>query len=87
MGMDVCGRKPTGERGKYFKSSVWWWQPLARYCQAVAPEITSACRDCHTNDGGGLDAESALALAEALQKEISFNRTDAYVRRYHPSRR
>ncbi len=82
MGMDVSGRKPTGERGKYFRSSVWWWHPLADYCQEVAPEITSACRHWHANCGDGLDATGALALAEALQKEINSNRTDAYARRY-----
>ena len=82
MGMDIFGRKPTSERGEYFRNTVWWWHPLADYCQEVAPEITSACRHWHTNDGDGLDAAGALALAEALQKEIDANRTDAYARRY-----
>src|SRR4029077_11692298 len=80
--MDIYGRKPTSEHGEYFRNIVSWWHPLAGYCQKVAPEITSACRDWHTNDGDGLDAAGAFALAEALQKEINANRTDAYARRY-----
>jgi hypothetical protein len=82
MGMDVSGRKPTGERGEYFRSSVWWWHPLADYCQQVAPEIPRACQTWHTNDGDGLDAAGAFALAEALEKDIKAKRTDAYARRY-----
>ena len=87
MAIAISGIKPTGERGKYFRNNIWWWHPLARYCQEVAPEITSACRNWHTNDGDGLDAAGALALAEALQKEIDANRTDAYRSDMHPNRR
>jgi hypothetical protein len=50
MGKDILGKKPTAEGGDYFPTSVWCWHPLARYCQQVAPEITSACRHWHTND-------------------------------------
>jgi hypothetical protein len=82
MGMDVCGNDPTSEQGRYFGNNVWWWHPLAAYACKVAPEITSACEHWHTNDGDGLDNQGALALADALQKEISASRTDAYARRY-----
>ena len=82
MGMDVYGRKPTSLRGRLFSTRYWAWHPLADYCQKVAPEITSACRYWHSNDGDGLDAAGALALAEALQREIEANRTDDYARRY-----
>jgi hypothetical protein len=34
MGMDVYG-----ESGNYFRNNVWWWRPLANYCQAIAPHI------------------------------------------------
>jgi hypothetical protein len=56
MGMDVIGRAPTSERGKYFENNSSWWHPLATYCKEVAPEIVSGCRHWHTNDGDGLDA-------------------------------
>jgi hypothetical protein len=82
MGMDINGRKPTGERGEYFRNNVWWWRPLADYCITVAPDICAACRYWHSNDGDGLDAAGAFALAEALQKEIDAGRTETYARRY-----
>jgi hypothetical protein len=82
MGMDIHGRNPTGECGEYFRNNVWWWRPLADYCITVAPHICAACRYWHSNDGDGLDAAEAFALAEALRKEIDAGRTATYARRY-----
>jgi hypothetical protein len=82
MGMDICGRNPTGERGQYFRNNVWWWHPLADYCIKVAPNICASCRHWHTNDGDGLDAAGAVTLADALRTEIDAGRTEAYARRY-----
>jgi hypothetical protein len=31
MGMDVYGKKPTTEEGKYFHNSASSWHPLASY--------------------------------------------------------
>jgi hypothetical protein len=77
--MDVSGRKPTGEKGEYFRNSIWWWMPLAAYCSAVvAPDICAPCKYWHSNDGDGLDAEHASALAEALQREVDEGRTQIY---------
>jgi hypothetical protein len=75
MGMDVLGA-PTSEAGRYFGVSVWWWQPLAAYCKEVAPEICAPCTYWHSNDGDGLDAAGAIALAEALKKEVDAGRTE-----------
>ena len=86
MGMDITGRKPTGERGQYFRNNVWWWHPLADYCITVAPDICAACKHWHTNDGDGLDAAGAVALAEALENEISAKRTENF-ERWHTSAR
>jgi hypothetical protein len=74
MGMDVIGRAPTSERGKYFDNNISWWHPLASYCNEVAPEIASGCRLWHSNDGDGLDAAASRALAEALEAEIESGR-------------
>ena len=38
MGMDVCGRNPTSDAGKYFRASVWSWRPI----QSLIYEL---CRD------------------------------------------
>ncbi len=77
MGMDVYGKN-----GNYFRNNVWWWRPLAHYCQNVAPEITSACAAWHSNDGDGLDAHAAVALAIALQTEIDSGKTAEYAAQY-----
>jgi hypothetical protein len=81
MGMDVYGKAPRSEQGKHFRNNAWWWLPLADYCCEVAPEITSKCTHWHTNDGDGLDAADAIALADALQAEINSNRAEPYARR------
>ena len=82
MGMDIDGIKPTGERGVYFRNNAWWWHPLANYCNMIAPDICAPCEGWHYNDGDGLNAAGAVALAEALQKEIDAGRTEAFARRY-----
>ncbi len=78
MGMDIHGRNPTGERGAYFRNSIWTWHPLADYCNMIAPDICAPCKWWHANEGDGLDAAGAVALADALQTEIDAGRTAAY---------
>ena len=85
MGMDICGRNPTGERGQYFCNNVWWWRPLADYCIKVAPDICAACRYWHSNDGDGLDATEAVILAEALRKEMDAGRRQPTRGDMHPA--
>ncbi|MET4513736.1 hypothetical protein [Bradyrhizobium sp. I1.7.5] len=51
------------------------------YCITVAPGICAACTHWHSNDGDGLDAAGALALADALENEISAKRTQDFERR------
>jgi hypothetical protein len=81
MGMDVKGRKPVSETGKYFRNSTWWWHPLASYCVQIAPTITTSCKHWYTNDFDGLDGEDARALADALEAEVASGRCQAYAMR------
>lgn len=78
MGMDVYGKSPTSEIGRYFRNSVWWWRPLADYCIKVAPDICAGCTSWHSNDGDGLSAYATLALANTLQHELDGGRCSAY---------
>lgn len=66
MGMDV-----HGNTGNYFRNNVWWWRPLADLCQELAPEICAPCEHWHSNDGDGLDADGATALAELLEARLA----------------
>jgi hypothetical protein len=80
MGMDVYGKNPTTEEGKYFRNNVWWWRPLADYCIQTAPEVAGKCRYWHTNDADGLDADDSIKMADALDKELESGRTDRFAR-------
>lgn len=82
MGMDVYGKKALSEEGKYFRNNVWWWRPLANYCQRIAPAIASKCKHWQTNDGAGLNAEDSVLLADALQAELDSGRTQIYEDQY-----
>ncbi|MDE2105515.1 MAG: hypothetical protein KGL39_50275 [Patescibacteria group bacterium] len=80
MGMDVYGRRPTSETGKYFRNNVWWWRPLAEYVVQTAPALAAKCRHWQSNDGDGLDAADSIALADALQAELDSGRCEAYAK-------
>jgi hypothetical protein len=86
MGVDINGRKPTSMYGIYFVNNWSCWHPLADYCLMIAPDICAACKAWHSNAGDGLDAAGALALAEALQKELDAGRTETYAQRYASER-
>jgi hypothetical protein len=78
VGMDVYGKGPRSDAGKWFGTNNSEWFPLATYCCDVAPEITQACKCWWSNDGDGLDDTSAIALADVLEEEIESGRTAFY---------
>lgn len=79
MGMDVYGKDPSGEDGKYFRNNVWWWRPLADYIITRHAQIAAPCAYWHTNDGDGLDADDAKRLGEALKKDLADGTVAAYI--------
>jgi len=81
MGMDVIGTNPTTETGEYFRNNVWWWRPLWNYCCEIAPDICEKVSG-HTNDGDGLNAEQAIALANMLYTELWEGRTAVWKKTY-----
>lgn len=80
MGMDVYGNNPTGKKGEYFCNQIHYWEALADYIHAVAPTIAAKCTYWCTNDGDDLEVLDALALADALQKEIDSGRCETYAK-------
>lgn len=84
MGMDVNGKAPTTEAGKYFSNNVWWWHPLWDYCCEVAPDIIDSklAKSGHYNDGAGLDAHGAGLLAVRLRELIVKGEVAEYAARY-----
>jgi hypothetical protein len=84
MGMDVYGKEPTSETGKYFRNSAWWWRPLWNYAHAVAPDIIDdkLHKSGHYNDGAGLDRSESIRLATRLEAEIATGRCAIIVNDY-----
>ncbi len=85
MGMDIYGKNATTEAGGYFRNNVWWWRPLADFLTTTYPALTEACTYWHSNDGDGLNADQALALAEAIDADLAAGRVAAYATLYEAS--
>lgn len=70
MGMDVFGRNPDSEAGKYFRANVWSWRPI----HALIIELCSDLLDDKTleelayNDGAGpADQETCTEIATRFE--------------------
>jgi hypothetical protein len=70
MGMDVYGHKPAAPEGEYFRARIWEWPLLAELVTALCPDETSSCEYWYSNDGDGLNAAEAIALADALERKL-----------------
>ena len=80
MGMDVFGRDPTNNVGKYFRNNVWWWRPLWDYCCTVDTDLADKVPLGYSNDGDGLGTcEDCEELASKLQKSIDSGYADFYI--------
>jgi hypothetical protein len=86
MGMDVYGTQPTSEQGEYFRNTVWYWHPLWEYCLNIAPDIAGKVESGHYNDGDGLGADDAVALARVLTQSLESGQTAEYERIYNEQR-
>ena len=80
MGMDVYGKDPTCEKGKYFRRNVWGWRPLAEYTIDVDPELASQCEYWGTNDGDGLDGDGSVQMANLMFTHLESGAAGAYVK-------
>jgi len=78
MGMDVYGKKPKNEKGKYFRNNVWWWHPLWEYVEYAFPDIAEKVPYAHSNDGDGLGARDAKILALKLRKNLKDGKVAEY---------
>jgi hypothetical protein len=79
--MDVYGKS-----GNYFRNNVWYWHPLWDYCLNIAPKIAGKVESGHYNDGDGLGAKDARALARVLKKSLESGQTAEYERIYNEHR-
>lgn len=70
MGMDVTGKAPNGDAGVYFRATVWTWRPLASLLEDLYPDLTDKVEYLYSNDGDGLDAESANQLGRRIAQDL-----------------
>lgn len=87
MGMDVFGRKPTNEKGQYFRNNIWYWRPLWNYCCTIDPTLIERVPYAQENSGDGLNAKDAKQLAYKLQKEITTGNAEKFVKQYEKERK
>lgn len=80
MGMDVYGKKPKNEKGKYFRNNVWWWHPLWEYVEYAFPDIAEKVPYAHSNDGDGLNAKDSKLLALKLRKNLKDGKVAQYAK-------
>jgi hypothetical protein len=79
MGMDVYGKNPKSETGRYFRRNVWGWRPLWDYVSNQHPEIAELVEYGYSNDGDGLGARNAKKLAKLLMDDFTSGKVAQYV--------
>jgi len=83
MGMDVYGRKPKNDLGKYFRANLWYWRPLWMYVEHAHPLIASRVESPQLNDGSGLNSKDSYTLARLLKKDIESGALEKYIEDFH----
>ncbi len=71
MGMDVYGRKPTAEAGKYFRANVWSWHPIHALIGELCEDLLDAelLDKLAFNDGAGpTDQETCTEMANRFEQ-------------------
>lgn len=81
MGMDVFGKNPISDEGKYFQRNVWHWRRLADVVCVLEPELASKCKYWQSNDGAGLNAKDATVMAARLDEHVAQGTVKDYIER------
>lgn len=62
--------------GEYFRNNIWWWRQLAHYVYQYTGEIAEKDYDeWHMNSGHEVDEDTAIRIADALDKLIRVGHT------------
>ena len=70
MGMDVYGKNPKSEVGKYFRSTVWGWRPIHELIENANVLPPDMLEDMNFNEGAGPEEEMALLLAYQMEQIV-----------------
>lgn len=68
MGMDVYGKAPKSEEGKYFRASIWTWPGVLEAIASTKVLPDDLVEQMSYNSGAGPDDALAVTLADALEK-------------------
>lgn len=81
MGMDVYGRKPTSDAGKYFRANVWSWRPIHELMVQLCPFLgANLLRSMAYNDGAGPKDQAVCdRMADAFDRWLEHNAYGATV--------
>lgn len=83
MGMDVYGKKPSTEDGKYFRANVWYWHPLWSMIEFLYPNIAAKVQYAHSNDGDGLNATDSLVLSKLLEADLISGKIEEFIKDFN----
>lgn len=79
MTVDIYGKHPTNEGGKYFGRNVWWWRPLVEFVCDTCPTVAARCSGWFENSGDGLGSDDAVELADLLDAAVADGTAAHYV--------
>ena len=83
MEFDVFGISAKSKKGEHFRNSVWWWRPLTKYVldNVDIPDDDDSF-EWQSNDGYEVSEESALKIAETLERLVKEGHTARYAQEY-----
>ena len=70
MGMDVYGRAPMSEEGRYFRANIWSWPPILDMMEKTGVLPPWMIEGMRWNDGAGPNDNQAEILADELEKMV-----------------
>ena len=84
MGMDVYGKNPNNDEGKYFRANVWSWRPIYSLTVELCDDLLDAetIEEMAFNDGAGPhDADTCVEMALRIKRWLAQNNGEyqAYV--------
>jgi hypothetical protein len=82
MGMDVYGRKPDSEEGKYFRANIWSWRPIYSLICELCSDLLSekTLMGMAFNDGAGpKSGKTCLKMAERFDKWLEHNASGSVI--------
>jgi len=79
MSFHIEARAPAFPQNDGLKLGAWAWRPVVQLIVDLCdPRVVSRCTYWSSNEGDGLDADDAMALATELEAILADGRYDDY---------